>query len=254
MVPARAAVLAALLLFHGEMLQSGLQKISPEVGMIWTAIKQAGADIWEELLNLVLFNLVVLAGTLLIIPWPFVTFGLFEMTYDIGQGKGIKFAMLFSRAAQVWKQAYIWGGINLGIVIVVLTNLNFYANFATWWAMMAQTLLILAATFWLALQLIMLPLYPRLEKPGFKIALRNAAVLMARYPLPALTILFIVSLMIGLTFVIRQCNLFAVLGIFSFIAVFCNRMVGAVVKKEIGTDSGGIEENDPGFNLDKDEE
>ena len=229
-------------------------KTSPEAGMIWTVLKQTGADIWEELLNLVLFNIVVLVGTVLIIPWPFVTFGLFEMTYDIGVGKGIKFAMLFSRATQVWKQAYIWGGINLGIAVVVLTNLNFYVNFATWWAMIAQVLLVLSTTFWFALQLIMLPLYPRLEKPGFKIALRNAAVLMARYPLPALTMLFIVSIGVGLIFVIRQCNLFAVLGIFSFIAVLCNRMVGAMVKKELGTDSGKIEDEDPGFNLDVDEE
>ena len=222
--------------------------------MIWTSIRQAGTDIWDELLNLVLFNVVTLLGTILIIPWPFVTFGLFEMAYDIGQGKGIKFTAFFTRAAQVWKQAYLWGGINLVAIIVVLINLRFYAAFEASWAAIAQILMVGFATFWFALQLIVLPIYPRLEEPGFKIALRNAAVLMGRYPLPALTILVIVAVMTALTLFVQQCSLFVMLGFFSVTAVLCNRMVGAMVRRELGEVPGNTEEKDPGFNIDLEEE
>jgi hypothetical protein len=63
-----------------------------EAGMIWIALKQTGADIWDEILSLLIFNVITLVGMVLSIPWPFVTFGLFEMAYDIGQGKGVKFS------------------------------------------------------------------------------------------------------------------------------------------------------------------
>jgi hypothetical protein len=222
--------------------------------MIWTALKQTGSDIWEEILNLLIFNVITLVGTVLIIPWPFVTFGLFEMAYDIGQGKGVKFSAFFRRAAGVWRQAYVWGFINLGVIIVVLVNVNFYGNFVASWAGVAQVIMLGIAIFWFGLQLIMLPLYPRLEDPGFKIALRNAAVLVARYPLPSLTILLIVGVMVALTLMVQQCTWFVLLGIFSFTAVLCNRMVGALVKKELGDDVGRVDEKDMGFNLDDTDE
>jgi hypothetical protein len=110
------------------------------------------------------------------------------------------------------------------------------------------------AIFWFALQLIMLPLYPRLEEPGFKIALRNAAVLLARNPLPFLTMLLIVWVMVALTLMIQPCTWFVLLGVFSFTAVFCNRMVGAWVKKELGDDIGRANEKGMGFNLDDTDE
>jgi uncharacterized membrane protein YesL len=221
--------------------------------MIWTALKQTGSDIWDEMLNLVLFNVVTFIGTILIIPWPFVIFGLFEMVYDVGQGKGIKFTAFFTRAAQVWKQAYVWGGINLGVIIVVLINLNFYGNFEASWAEIAQIIMFGISVFWFVLQLIVLPIYPRLEEPGFRLALRNAAVLMGRYPLPTLTMLLIVGAMIALTIFVRQCSWFLVVGLFSFPAVLCNRMVGAMVRKELGEELVDTEE-DSGFNIDVDEE
>lgn len=222
--------------------------------MIWTSLKHVGSDIWDELFNLIVFNVVTLIGTILIIPWPFVTFGLFEMTYDISQGKGIKFTTFFTRAAQVWKQAYVWGGINLGVIIIVAINLNFYGNFVATWASVAQILMLGVAVFWFTLQLVILPLYPRLEEPGFKIALRNAAVLMGRYPLPTLTVFIIVAAMTAFTIYIRQCNLFVVLGYFSFTAVLCNRMVSAMVRKELGDEAVDTDKEDPGFNIDLDEE
>jgi hypothetical protein len=220
--------------------------------MIWTALKQTVSEIWEELLYLILFNVIALVGIILIIPWPFVTFGLFEVAYDIGQGKGIKFTTFFTRAAQVWKQAYIWGAINLGAIIVLAVNLNFYANTTASWAAFAQILMMGLSIFWFTLQLIMLPLYPRLEEPGFRLALRNAAVLIARYQLPTLTILIILAVVVGLTVFLQQ-YWFVLLGFFSFTAVLCNCMVSAMLKKELGEDPAQSEAEDPGFNLDEEE-
>jgi len=219
--------------------------------MIRTVLKRAVVDIWDELFYLILFNVITLIGTILIIPCPFVMFGLYEMAYDIGQGKGIKFTTFFTRAAQIWKPAYIWGGINFGVMIVLLINLNFYANLAVMWAGAAQIVMLGISILWGVLQLLMLPIYPRLEKPGFRLALRNATVLLARYPLPVFIMLVIVIVMVILTAIMPP---FGLIGVFSVIAVLSNRMVGEIVKRELDQDGGSANEDDPGFNIDADEE
>ena len=219
--------------------------------MIWSVLKQAGSDIWDELFYLILFNVITLLGTILIIPWPLVIFGLYEMAYDIGQGKGIKFTSFFNRAVRVWKPAYIWGGINLGAIIVLAINVNFYANITATWAGAAQIIMVGLLIVWVVLQLLMLPIYPRLEEPDFRLALRNAAILIARYPFPVLIMLGIVAALIGLMVIIP---LFALLGVFSVIAVLSNRMMAEMVKRELGQDVGNTSaQEDPGFNIDGDE-
>ncbi len=219
--------------------------------MIWTSLKKAGTDIWDELLYMIIFNVISLIGTLLVLPWPLVTFGMFEMAYDVGQGKGLKFSEFFTRPAKKWKQVYIWGGINLGLLVLIFVNINFYATFQVAWAGVVQALIIGVGGFWLILQLIMLAVYPRLETPGFREALRNAMILVARHPLAVVTLLALVIIMVVLTFAIQQCNWFVFLGLFSFPAIFSNRLVEAMIKKEFGEDVDDVQ--DEGMNIEEEE-
>ena len=198
--------------------------------LIWTSIKQAGTDVWDELLYLILLNFIWLVGTLLIIPWPFVTFGLFLVMYDVGGGKGIKFDTFFRQAARLWKQAYIWGVVNLAVTALVWSNLSFYAAIESQWARMVQLFFVGIGLTWLMIQLTALPLYPRLEQPGLKPALQNALVLLGRYP--GLIITFL--LLIILTAVILWYA--PVLSIFcgaALVAAVANRLVGNAVDNEL---------------------
>jgi uncharacterized membrane protein YesL len=198
--------------------------------MIWNVIKQSTGDIWEDILYLIIFNVIWFLGSLLIITYPFVTFGLFFTAYDIGQGKSIKFSTFFGHGARTWKQAYIWGGINLGAAVILWININFYANIGTQLATIAQIVFVGIAVFWGILQLVILPLYPRLEEPGFKVALRNAAILAGRYPLA----IFVLGIIVAVTGVVSSFfPVYAFLGAVSIIAVVANRMVGAMVEKEM---------------------
>lgn len=198
--------------------------------MFLDAIKKSAGDIWEEMLYLMIFNFIWLAGSLLIIPWPFVTFGLFSVIYDISQGKGIKFGTFFAHARRMWKQAYIWGGINFVVLIILGININFYAGIASRWAAAVQITLIGLAVFWIILQLVALPLYSWLAEPSFKLALRNAAIVAGRHPLAILGLVIIVIL-IGLISYFFQALFF--LGTFAVIAVVANRLVEALVQVEL---------------------
>jgi hypothetical protein len=77
---------------------------------------------------------------------------------------------------------------------------------------------------------------------------------MGKYPLPTLTVLIIVIAMTALTAYIQQCNWFVMLGYFSITAVLSNRMVGAMIRRELGDEPGDTEEEDPGFNIEVDED
>lgn len=198
--------------------------------MLWQVIKQSALDIWDEILFLMLFSLIWFLGTGLIIPWPFVTFGLFFTAYDIGLGKGIKFTTLFVHGRRMWKQAYIWGGINLGALIIVWTNLNFYASFEAPWAAFVRVLFVALAIFWAILQLVVLPLYPRLAEPNFRLALRNAAIVVGRYPLATL-ILVITVILLGLLSALFPP--FAFLAAPAIFAVVANRLVGEIIGREL---------------------
>lgn len=201
--------------------------------LIWQALRKSAADFWDELFYLMVLNLIWSLGSLFIIPLPFLTFGLWYTAHDVCQGKGIGLGTFFGHLRQTWKQALIWGAINIGISLVLLLNLNFYANLETQWATAAQITLIAVALLWSIVQLVALTLYPRLEEPGFRLATRNAGTLVAKYPLPVLALVAIFGL-IGL--LISFFPALFLLGAVSLMAVFANRMVKSIVYREMGWD------------------
>jgi uncharacterized membrane protein YesL len=197
--------------------------------MIWDVIKNSVADIWDEMLYLMVFNLIWLVSLLLIIPWPLATFGLVFTAYDIGEAKGIGFGTFWKHAHQTWRQAYLWGGINLVVWVIVWVNWRFYSQVEAAWAGSAQMFVIAVSLLWIILQLIALPFYPRLEQPGLKLALRNAGVILGRYPLAGIFLMIVVLLILAIASFLP---VIYILGAFSMIAVVANRVVAAVLAKE----------------------
>ena len=198
--------------------------------VIWTILKKALLDFWEDMLYLVIFNVAWLVGAMLVIPYPFMTFGLFYTAYDIGQGKGIKLSTPFKYGKQTWKTAYIWGVINLVVLILFWMNFRFYGGFEAQWAVVLQLFFLALTIFWVILQLITLALYPRLVEPGFKLAIRNAAVIMARHPLVMLVLLMIIILLTVATLFITA---IAFVALFAFLAVLANSIVDVLVNREL---------------------
>jgi hypothetical protein len=196
---------------------------------MWQIIKNSAGDFWDELLYLVIFNILWMIGVFLIIPYPFVTFGLFFVAHEVSEGKGIKLGTFFSQAGRVWKQAYLWGIINLVVMVIIWSNINFYGQINAGWASIVQMFTIALFIAWLVLQLFTLAFYPRLTEPRFKPATRNAMVAIARYPGSAvLLVLVIVLLVIATTFV--QAIVF--LGVFALVAVVATRLVKAIIEQE----------------------
>ncbi len=198
--------------------------------ILWTILRKAVSDMWEEMLLIIFYNLFWVIGTILIIPYPFVTFGLFYTVRDIGQGKGVNSATFFRHGKENWKTAYIWGLLNLGALLLLWINIRFYAGIEAGWAGYASLFFLSLTAFWLVLQLITLALYPRLTKPGFKLALRNAMVIIGRYPLVVIPVVLLIMLILTVTLFFRA---LAFILTFVIIALLVNSMVSILVDKEI---------------------
>ena len=198
--------------------------------VLWTILKKALLDFWEDMLHLIIFNVLWLVGVLLIIPYPFMTFGLFYTVYDIGQGKGIKMSTPFKYGKQTWKPAYVWGIINVVVLFLFWVNFRFYTGFEAQWAVVMQLFFIALTIFWVILQMIALAIYPRLVEPGFKLAVRNAAVIMARYPLVMLMLLVLIILLAVATAFFTA---IAFVALFAFLAVLANSIVAVLLEKEL---------------------
>lgn len=197
--------------------------------MIWTIIKNGAADIWDEMLYLMIFNIIWVVSFLLIIPWPLATFGLVFTAYDIGEAKGIGLGIYWKYIRQTWRQAYLWGVINLMVGVILWINWTFYARLEAGWAGYAQMFVLAIGFFWVILQVLALPFYPRLEQPGFKLALRNAGVVLGRYPLTGVFLFILVLLITGVASFFPAVYL---LGAFSIIAVIANRAVATILVRE----------------------
>lgn len=196
----------------------------------WEITKKTASELWDEMLYMIVFNLIWLVGTALIIPWPFVTFGLFYTVKNIGDGHGIKIGTLFSHGWQMLKPAYIWGGINLSILGALFFNLRFYAEIQAEWASFLRLFLISLGVFWAVFQLVMLALYPRLARPSFRLALRNAAVITGRHPLAIFALMGVAGLTLGITPFFPAIPL---LISFAFIALLTNNLIQVLVDQEL---------------------
>lgn len=198
--------------------------------MIGEAIKQAALDLWDELLYLMLFNMIWCIGAVLVIPLPYVTFGLYYTAYDVVEGKSIKLSTFFEYANQTWRLAYTWGLLNLAVFVVLGLNIAFYGTINAAWAVMLRFLFISLGGLWLIIQLIALTLYPRLEEPGLKIAYRNALALFGHYPV----ILFIlIATIIFLGIMSNFLPLVLFLLTFAALSVLSSRLTKSLVQEEL---------------------
>lgn len=176
--------------------------------MFWTIIKKTFIYAWEELFYLCICNFITfltlffgpmllfiaLAGNFYLVPVglillllaPPAIFGLFFMVHEIGQDKAIKLATYFEGAKQFLKPAYIWGGINLVLGIVLIVNIFFYRGFQTNWGIYLSLFFVGITIVWSIVQLLTLPLYPKMITPSFRVAQKNALALIGLRPFPVL--------------------------------------------------------------------
>lgn len=137
-------------------------------------IRKGVSIFWEDSITLLLFNLFCflsilpallfftvtgsnvsvitsIANTLLFLPIVFFLFALFAALYDGGQDGEVSFKSFFRHLRNTWRQALIFGTINLLFALLVGWDLRFYAQFETAWAGLFQLLFLSISIVWATL-------------------------------------------------------------------------------------------------------
>lgn len=222
--------------------------------LIWPIIKDAGVYFWEELFYLVIYNLIaffalapagifwistttvdpplsllvaVPVSLLLASILPYLLFALFRTVYDISDGKAIKLWSFFNIGWDRLKQAYLWWGINFIVLTIIAANIAFYRSFEASWSVYPSMLFFGILLAWVLTQAFALTMYPRLMEPGFKLATRNALVIIAKQPIPVLFVAFLCLAMIALGYVVRPVGWFVSIA---FIATLLNMTTRKILK------------------------
>lgn len=175
------------------------------MSLLWKIIKRTSMGIWEEIFYLVVFNLAVVApalvginlisygwtsgiilflplGVLCLLAVPPALFGLFQATDQISRGNAVKMSTFTDAIKASLKPAYIWGGVNLVVGVILLANMAFYFQMTAAWAPTAGMFFVGLNIIWGVLQLLALSLYPRLVKPDFRLAQKNAMAIIGMKP------------------------------------------------------------------------
>ena len=224
------------------------------MSLLWSIIRKTFSDIWGESFLVILFNILwvvgsapgllilgygalsrnlylLLGGLIALLPWPFMTFSLFHATYDIVEEKAVGFGRFFSEGRRVWRPAYVWGGLNLVVIAVLVANISFYSNpdsplGGSIVSDVVSSLFVSITIFWLVLQLFTLTMYPRLENPGLRDAFRVTGRLILRWPVPVL-LSFLLAMVLCLASIFVP--IFPLLITFSMISVLANRTTAEIL-------------------------
>ncbi len=201
--------------------------------VIWDIIKKTALFGWEEIIYLVAYNIVtltallagptllmfgvnggsallMLAGSVLMFVIPPTLFGLFWLTYQISLGNAVKFGTFWDGAKQHKKTAYIWGGINLLVILTLVSNILFYQAMAATWAIFVGQFFVGLLVVWFILQLMVLALFPHMVTPNVRQATRNALALIAVNPF---AVIGMAAIVIGE--IVLGGNFPVILGLFS---------------------------------------
>ena len=190
--------------------------------LLWRILAGAASDIVAESFLLIVFNFAWLVMSLLVLPLPFATGGLFHAAREIGDRKAVGWKTFFEGGRQVAGPMYRWGALNLLVGVVVIANISFYGRLGQTYSDVLQSLFVTVASLWLLLQLYTLPVLIHLKQPGLRVALQDGFFLMLRFPALSLAVTLIVLVLISLSAVMP---ILLVLATGALIAVLMNRVV-----------------------------
>lgn len=130
--------------------------------------------------------------------------------------------------------SYIWGIINLVVAFLFSVNIWFYNEVSWSFAPYLRIVFIVAAFFWIAVQLYTFPFMLEQENPSFKTALRNSFLTTARFPLRSFGFLLLV-IVIALVSTIVYILPWAIITV-SLIAYLSNKNTISVLEKMLAED------------------
>ena len=147
----------------------------------------------------IILNLLWIAVSLPIVTMIPATAALLYAMNCHAHGHTADWSTFFQGLRRWFFRSYLWGGLNVVVIVVLIANTAFYTQLQTPWAVIPTALAIGLLVLWLTLQVLTFPLMLQQEKPGLLLALRNSVVLVSRRPLPILGTTLLIALIVAVS-------------------------------------------------------
>lgn len=192
------------------------------MGKGWRALRLAALDLWEESLTLILLGLVGGILAVLLLPLPFVLAAHYGVAARIPEHRGVGWREWLRCGREHASFFYRWMLLVLLGSLVLLSSGLLYLRIDASWATALSGLMGGLLLLWWLPQPYVPALYLQQEDQRLRVALRNAAILVANDPLAAL-LLWGSSLLLGFMLSYIAVPLLALLGVWA--ALFSTRVV-----------------------------
>ena len=190
------------------------------MGEALRVIKYSLRDFWDEFVILVFLNilwcvavalpvlaLLLLSGLdqvwalavslLLLVPLPIVSGALCFVTNQVSRGKAAGWGIFALGIRRYWTKSLVVAVINLVVLVLLLTNLQFYGLMEGAWTNFVVSIWLVLGLYWLLVQVFWFPMILELENEKTFLAFRNALAMVLVTPGFSIT-LGIVLLVLGL--------------------------------------------------------
>lgn len=200
--------------------------------MIDQNLRDRLADAYVSTIPLVTLNVVWFIISLPIITLIPATAGLFYATNRLAHGKSAEWRTLIEGFRMYFWRSWLWGLLNVAVVVILASNFIFYSMSTADWSMAARVMVVVVMLIWLALQLHTFPLLLEQEHPKLLQALRNSFVILMKRPFHSFGMALVVAVLIAVsTLVIQPAWIFITAGLCAYLA---NRTTLSAITKLTG--------------------
>ena len=146
----------------------------------WQVFRKTLSDLWDEFYLLAMANILWGALNLLLVSGPPATAGLFVLTHRLARGEDAGLRDFFEGFRRYFWRSWVWGivaGVGffiLGGDVVLVGSLS-----SAGYVIFIQGFFLALLFLWAFLLLCVFPLILEQERPGLRLALRNAFVMFA---------------------------------------------------------------------------
>lgn len=135
------------------------------------------------------------ASVVLVVPLPIVSGGLCFVTNQIAHGKAASWSMFPTGMRQYWAKSLVVALANVVVLILLVINVQFYAFVVQGtWTNIVLSLWLVAAIYWLLVQVFWFPMILELESEKVLLSLRNALVM--AIITPAFSVSLVIAILI----------------------------------------------------------
>ena len=151
---------------------------------------------WDDWINQLLLNLVWVLCWLTVLLGPPATFAIIYGATELARGSADGLRGLAPVARRHFGPAWIWFGVNLATITLLLSSITLYGQMTQIWAFAVRLLLWLVLLSWLGVQFYTVPLYFTQKESSLRLAWRNGALLAAKYPVTTFVLLVVAWLIL----------------------------------------------------------